>query len=77
MRTIFEIMQEVKMSEPTFKTYKVMYKFGAWVTKATFAAENDTEAIHDADEIFNASGLQNWAHGVALFSGNKMIKQYR
>lgn len=60
----------------TFKTYKVMYFFGAWISKETFAAESDAEAIFDADMIFESSRLQNWQHGVALWCGNRLVKRY-
>jgi hypothetical protein len=60
----------------TLKTYKVMYFFGAWVTKETFAAESDKEAIFDADMIISNSNLNDWQHGVALFCGNRKVKTY-
>lgn len=68
---------KIEMSEPTLKVYRLMYKFGAWVTKATLAAESDREAIHDADELFNTSRLQNWEFGVKLFCENRVVKTYR
>jgi hypothetical protein len=55
---------------------KVMFKFGAWLSKETFAAESDAEAIFDADAIVNNSNLKNWQNGVALWCGNRMVKQY-
>ncbi len=61
----------------TLKTYKVMYFFGAWVTKETIAAESDKEAIFDADMIISESRLNNWQHGVALFCGNRKVKTYK
>lgn len=61
---------------PQFHTYKLMYKFGAWISKETFAAESDKEAIFDADMTFAASRLQSWANGVALFCGNRLVKRY-
>ena len=61
-----------------FKTYRFMYQFGAWVSKETFASESDAEAIFDADAIFNSDeALQNWNYKVALWCGNRMVKQYR
>ena len=66
----------IPMSNPTFKTYRLMYKFGAWVTKTTIVAECDKEAIFDADDAFNKSRLQGWQHGVALFCGNRVVKTY-
>ena len=58
------------------KEYKVMFKFGTWLSKETFAAESDAEAIFDADAIVNNSNLKNWQNGVALWCGNRMVKQY-
>ena len=60
----------------TLKTYKVMYFFGAWITKETFAAESDKEAIFDADMFISESNLNDWQHGVALFCGNRKVKTY-
>ena len=57
-------------------TYKLMYKFGAWITKETFTAESDKEAIFDADMTFAVSNLQSWKNGVALFCGNHIVKRY-
>ena len=54
-----------------------MYFFGVWVTKESFAAENDAEAIFDADMIFDNSKLTDWQHGVVLFCGNRKVKTYR
>lgn len=54
-----------------------MYFFGAWVTKETFAAESDKEAIFDADMIISESRLNDWQHGVALFCGNRKVKTYK
>lgn len=51
--------------------------FGAWVTKSVIYAENDAEAIFDADMDFSDSRLGEWKHGVALFCGNRMVKSYR
>lgn len=59
------------------RTYKFMYMFGCWISKETFASESDKEAIFDADMIFANSRLQDWNHGVALFSGNRLVKRYR
>ena len=54
-----------------------MYLFGAWVTKEVIIAETDNEAIFDADEAFANSNLANWKYSVALFCGNRKVKQYR
>ena len=59
------------------RTYKFMYKFGVWISKETFAAESDKEAIFDADMIFANSNLKDWNHGVTLFCGNRLVKRYR
>jgi hypothetical protein len=66
----------ITLSTPNFKEYRLMYCFGAWVTKDIIVAENDAEAVFDADESFSQSNLSNWKYGVALFCGNRMIKQY-
>ena len=57
------------------KTYKVMYFFGVWISKATFAAESDNEAIFDAQEY--TESLKNWNYPVALFCGNRKVKAYK
>lgn len=67
----------IELSEPTFYTYRLMYKFGAWVSMETFAAESDNEAIWEADHIFNSSSLRVWEHEVALFCGNRKVKSYK
>lgn len=51
--------------------------FGAWVTKEVIVAENDMEAIFDADKTFANSNLANWKYEVALFCGNRKVKQYK
>ena len=59
----------------TLKTYKVMYYFGAWISKETFAAESDAEAIFDADMIVaNAPARGKLTY--ALWQGNRRIKTY-
>lgn len=60
----------------TLKTYKLMYFFGAWISKETIAAESDREAIFDADMSYNASKLTKWNYPVALFCGNRKVKEY-
>ena len=62
---------------PKTHEYRLMYQFGAWITKERIYAENDAEAIFDADDAFRKSHLQDWQHGVALFKGNKRIKIYK
>lgn len=56
------------------KEYRVMYLWGAWITKAVIYAENDTEAIHDAQEY--AKDMKSWKEGVALWCGNRLVKEY-
>lgn len=67
----------ITLSNPTFRTYKLMYFFGTWITKEVLTAENDAEAIFDADMVFANSQLTGWQHGVALFCGNRKVKTYR
>ena len=72
-------MNIVKISTelPAMKSYRLMYFFGVWTTKAIFHAENDAEAIHDCDEVYNENGnLADWRYPVALFCGNRKIKEY-
>ena len=66
----------INIEIPNLRTYKLMYKYGAWVTKEVLACESDYEAIFDADMTFNSSNLKNWTNGVALFQGNRMVKRY-
>ena len=57
------------------RKYKVMYLFGAWVTKETIYAESDAEAKFDARE--SAESLKNWPYRVALFCGNRLVESYK
>lgn len=59
----------------TLKTYKVMYYFGAWISKETFAAESDAEAIFDADMIVATAPAKDKLT-YALFQGNRKVKTY-
>lgn len=63
-------------STPNVKEYRLMYMFGAWITKEVIAAECDAEAVYDADATFATSRLGEWKYGVALFCGNRMVKKY-
>ena len=73
MTTTFNI----KISETINLTeYKLMYFFGTWVTKTIIPAECDAEAIFDADEAYNNSNLKNWQYPVALWCGNRRVKNY-
>lgn len=59
----------------TYKTYRVMCYFGAWISKETFSAESDAEAIFDADMIVaNAPAKDKLTY--ALFQGNRKVKTY-
>ena len=62
-------------SLPTLSEYRVMYLFGAWVTSDVICAESDAEAIFDANE--SAARLMNWPYRVALFCGNRIVKNYK
>ena len=61
---------------PTLKTYRLMYFFGTWVTKSIIPAECDNEAIFDADDEYSESNLNNWQYPVALWCGNRKVKEY-
>jgi hypothetical protein len=62
-------------SSLNLKTYKVMYYFGAWISKETFAAESDAEAIFDADMIV-ATAPARGKLTYALWQGNRRVKTY-
>jgi hypothetical protein len=52
-----------------------MYYFGAWISKETFSAESDAEAIFDADMIVaNAPAKDKLTY--ALWQGNRKVKTY-
>lgn len=60
------------------KTYKLMYFHGVWYTHKIFSCESEREAIFDADHNLSISpNMQNWKYKVALWCGNRMVKQYR
>lgn len=58
------------------RKYRLMYFFGAWVTKEVIYAENDAEAIFDADEVYKTSNMNNWKYAVVLWCGNRRVKYY-
>lgn len=62
-------------SNPNIREYRVMYLFGAWVTKEIIFAESDDEAKYDAAE--SAESLKNWPYAVALFCGNRKVVSYK
>lgn len=65
------------LNEPKFRTYKLMYYFGIWITHEKFAAESDDEAIFDADESFNdCTSLHDWHYPVALWCDSRRVKDY-
>lgn len=72
-----QFFTNISLSEVATREYRLMYMYGAWVTKSVIYAENDAEAIFDADMDFSDSQLGEWKHGVALFCGNRMVKSYR
>ena len=74
-----EAMNCVKVSTelPKTKEYRLRYFFGTWLTSSIIIAENDAEAIHDCDDVYNENGnLADWRYPVALFCGNRKIKEY-
>ena len=72
-----QFFTNINLSEVVTREYRLMYMYGAWVTKSVIYAENDAEAIFDADMDFSDSRLGDLKHGVALFCGNRMVKSYR
>lgn len=69
-----EIDGKIKVSIPRTKEYRLMYLFGAWITSKRFFAENDEEAIFDADgEKKKALGKFEYA----LFCGTRKVKSYK
>ena len=74
-----EAMSIVKVSTemPKTKEYRLRYFFGTWMTSSIIFAESDAEAIYDADEVYNEnSNLADWQYPVALFCGNRKVKEY-
>lgn len=58
----------IQVCGPTTREYRLMYRWGAWVTHSRIFAENDAEAVHDAREDFEgAESLKNWPFEVVLF----------
>lgn len=51
-----------------FREYRLMYRWGGWVTHCKISAESDLEAIDDARGIFETTKtLTGWPYEVALF----------
>lgn len=67
--TNIHISKDIKVKE-----YKLMYLFGAWITKAVIYAENDVEAIFDAEEAYKNSRLEGWPYEVALYCENRKVR---
>lgn len=66
-----------KSQDPEVQEYRLMYLFGAWITKERIYAETDEEAIHDADEVYKeAKSLHEWRYRVALMQGDRVVKEY-
>lgn len=58
----------IKVCDPKTREYRLMYRWGAWVTNSRIFAESDAEAVHDAREVFEAEeSLRNWPFEVVLF----------
>lgn len=71
------IFPNVEINEQvSTKEYRLMYFFGTWVTKEIIYAENDKEAIFDADMTMEYDSLRNWEKSVALWCGNRKVKSY-
>lgn len=73
------IFSNIKVSEDIkTKQYTLMYYYASWQPHGLgFCAENDKEAIFDADQMFHESEiLPLWGYGVALFCGNRKVKEY-
>ena len=76
-KDIQQTINEVKdyAASLNLKTYKVMYYFGTWMTHEVIAAENDAEAIFDADmSVANAPAKGKLTY--ALWQGNRKVKTY-
>lgn len=63
----------VRSYDPEFKEYKLMYYFGTWITNCKLYAENDQEAIYDADRCVK---IANDKLNYALWCGNRKVKEY-
>lgn len=71
------ISEEVAVSVPEVKEYKLMYLFGAWVCHSRVYAETDAEAIHDATDNYISSTLPRWAYRVALWEGSRLVHVFK
>lgn len=67
----------ITLNEINTKEYRLMYFFGTWTTDCKIYAESDKEAIFDCDETMqHKDSLKNWHYPVALWCGNRKIKDY-
>lgn len=57
----------IKVCGPRTREYRLMYRWGAWVTHCKIIAEFDLEAVRDARAEFDKSALGLWPYEVALF----------
>lgn len=64
----------IEVNAPEPKEYRLMYFWGAWVTKYIIYAESDAEAIFDAD-VKMLEG-HNHCFSYALFGSKGMVKRY-
>ena len=69
--------EDVAVSVPDVKEYRLMYLFGAWVGHSRVYAETDAEAIHDATDNYISSTLPRWAHRVALWEGSRLVHVFK
>ena len=71
------ISEEVAVSVPDVKEYRLMYLFGAWVGHSRVYAETDAEAIHDATDDYISSTLPRWPYRVALWEGSRLVHVFK
>ena len=69
--------EDVAVSVPDVKEYKLMYLFGAWVCHSRVYAETDAEAIQDATDDYITSRLPRWAYRVALWEGSRLVHVFK
>ena len=68
------LMPQVRIGDPRISEYRLMYRFGAWVTKQRIYAEDDDEAVFDAKAVFEADeALRRWPYEVAVFQGSRRV----
>lgn len=69
--------EDVAVSIPDVKEYKLMYLFGAWVGHSRVYAETDAEAIQDATDDYITSCLPRWPYRVALWEGSRLVHVFK